>query len=841
MATPLSPPPSSPSRAERPPRERQRARRGAAEGRRIEIAGTVQGVGFRPWVYRLAHEIGVAGVVRNDGNGVTIETFGPAAALDAFLARLRREAPPAAHIRRLAWSAIAARDVTGFTIVESACTPAARPSIPPDLATCPACLAEVMDPRDRRHRYPFTNCTHCGPRFTVATGVPYDRPATTMAPFAMCPDCRREYEDPRDRRFHAQPIACPVCGPRLTLRAGDGAPLAVDDPLRAAATALTDGAIVAVQGLGGFHLACDATSEAAVARLRARKRREAKPFAVMVPDLAAARALATIGDDEATLLAGPERPIVLLPLRGERERAGAVRPHERTLAPSVAPGLDLVGLLLPYTPLHHLLLADAGRPLVMTSGNLAEEPIAWSVEEAVAKLGAIADLLLTHDRTIAAPCEDSVVRTVAGVPTLVRRSRGFVPRAVAVARPFPEPVLALGGDLKSVACLGTGDVAWLSPHVGDLGTPEALDALALTVERLQDFVGVRAAVVAHDPHPGYGSRRFARELPMRRRIEVQHHHAHVASCMAEHGIDGPVLGLAWDGTGWGPEASMPGRGTAWGGELLLVDLHAYRRLATLRPLPLAGGETALREVWRLALAALDDAFDGEPPLAALQLFRGLDPERVQAVRRQLATRVNAPLAHGAGRWFDAAGALVLALPQARYEGEAALRLERAATGLATAAPPYPFTVAVTAEPWQVDLRPTVRALVRDLVLGRAPATVAARFHATLAAAGESQLRAALREHPGLPVVLSGGCFQNPHLVAALEGRLPDVRVLRHRQVPPGDGGLALGQAAVAAALLRREAELEIASAPDDAMTALVGNRAHAVQRQEPVPAHAGEE
>ena len=774
-------------------------------GRRIAVEGTVQGVGFRPWVWRLAREQGLAGSVRNDGGGVVIEAFGSEPALDGFLARLRSEQPRAAEVRRLAWEPIEARAIDGFEILASGVAAARRPSIPADLATCPACLAEVMDPLDRRYRYPFTNCTDCGPRFTIALDIPYDRAATTMARFPMCPECAREYSDPADRRFHAQPNACPACGPRLAVLAADGARVPAEDPLCLAAAALSAGLVVAVKGLGGFHLACDATSEAAVGRLRARKRRERKPFAVMVADLAAADAVAVLGPDERRLLAGVERPIVLAPLRGGHP-----------LAPSVAPGSDLVGLLLPYTPLHHLLLAESGVPLVMTSGNLSDEPIAYRDVEAVARLGGIADLLLVHDREVAAPCEDSVARIVDGAPLLVRRSRGWVPRPLSLARAVSEPVLAVGGDLKSVACVAAGDSAWLTPHVGDLASPAALDELAAAVERLQRFLGVSPRIVAHDPHPGYHSRRWALSIPGARHVAVQHHHAHVASCLAEHGLAGPALGVALDGTGWGPD------GAAWGGELLLVEPGRYRRLATLRPLPLPGGETALREIWRLALAMLDDAFDGAPPLAAVPLLARLDPYRLAVVRRMLGRdggaaedpaphatasgapppgdRLNSPLAHGAGRWFDAVGAAVLDLPAVGFEGEAALALERAAAA-AGPAPPYPFVLRDGTTPWELDLRPMVRALVGELLDGRPAPWLAARFHATLGDAMAAAVRAAAAEHGALPVALTGGCLQNPLLARALSERLPDFRVLQHRSVPPGDGGLALGQAVVAAELL----------------------------------------
>ncbi|HET9555292.1 MAG TPA: carbamoyltransferase HypF, partial [Anaeromyxobacteraceae bacterium] len=601
------------------------------EGRRIALTGTVQGVGFRPFVYRLAHAAGVAGRVRNDAAGVTIEAFGSPAALDAFERRLRTEHPPAAVIETLERGPIPFEPVAGFEIVRSGPSAERRVALPPDLATCDACAREVADPADRRFRYPFTNCTDCGPRFTIALGVPYDRPVTTMAGFTMCPACAAEYADPLDRRFHAQPNACPACGPRLALLDPAGQPLP-GEPIAAAAAALRAGRVVAVKGIGGWHLACDATSPAAVARLRERKRREAKPLAVMVADLAAARALASPGAAEERLLASVERPIVLC-----RRRPGA------PLAPEVAPDSPLVGLLLPYAPLHHLLLAEAGRPLVMTSGNLSDEPIAFEDAEALRRLGEVADLFLGHDRPIASRCDDSVARVVAGRPLLLRRSRGWVPRPVRTRRRFERPVLGAGAQLKNAFCLARGDEATLGPHVGDLDGLETYAAYEAAVARLEAFLELRPEVVGCDLHPLYLSTRYAREraaalgAPL---VEVQHHHAHAAAAMAEHGLDGPVLALCWDGTGLGTD------GTAWGGELLLAEPGRFDRLATFRPLPLAGGDQAVRQPWRLALAALLDAFDGAPPLDGLALFRAVKPGDVAVVRRMIAAGVNAPAAHG---------------------------------------------------------------------------------------------------------------------------------------------------------------------------------------------------
>jgi hydrogenase maturation protein HypF len=765
---------------------------GPPEGRRIALTGTVQGVGFRPFVYRLAHEAGVTGRVRNDAGGVTIEAFGSAAALEAFVARLRTDGPPAAVIEALSAERIAPEPVAGFEIVASGGVAERRVAIPPDLGLCADCARELADRADRRHGYPFTNCTNCGPRFTIALGVPYDRPATTMAGFRMCADCTREYGDALDRRFHAQPNACPACGPRVALLDGSGAPSAAPgaaaDPIGALGRALAEGAVAAVKGIGGYHLACDATSSEAVRTLRLRKRREEKPLAVMVRSLDEARALAELGPAEEALLASVERPIVLC-----RRRPDA------PLAPELAPGSPLVGLMLPYAPLHPLLLAAAGRPLVMTSGNLSDEPIAFEDGEALRRLGPIAELFLVHDRPIASRCDDSVTRAVAGRPLVMRRSRGFVPRPVRLARRFRAPVLGAGAQLKNTFCLGRGDEATLGPHVGDLDDLETYASYEAAIARLEAFLAVRPELLACDLHPLYLSTRYAREraralgAPL---VEVQHHHAHAAAAIAEHGLDGPVLALAWDGTGLGAD------GTAWGGELLVVEQERgrFERLATFRPLPLAGGDKAVREPWRIALAALLDAFGEDAPVDALPVFRGVPPAELAVVRRMLAAGVNAPRAHGVGRAFDAAGALALDRPVARFEGQVALALDAAA---APGGAPYPFDVDAAAPVPELDLRATWRAVAGDLLAGRAAGEVSGRFHETLAEAGAALVRRAARERGRLPVVLTGGCFQNARLAEGILGRLGgSFEVYPHAQVPPGDGGIALGQAVVADAVAR---------------------------------------
>jgi len=561
------------------------------------------------------------------------------------------------------------------------------------------------------------------------------------------------------------------------------------DPVAAAGRALAADLIVAVKGLGGFHLVCDATSSLAVGRLRSRKRREEKPFAVMVADLAAAERLAVLLPQERALLASAERPIVLAPARADSP-----------LCAEVAPGSSLVGLLLAYTPLHHLLLAAAGRPLVATSGNLSEEPIAISNPEALRRLNGVADLFLLHDRPIESRCDDSVARLVSGKPVVLRRARGYVPRAVRLRHRMAQPVLACGAQLKNAPCVALGDAAYLGPHVGDLESLETCQAFDEAVGRLERLLGVEPRVVAHDLHPGYQSTRWALQRPALHHVAVQHHHAHVASAMAEHGLEGPVLGLAWDGTGDG------GDGTAWGGELLLATYGAFSRLATFRPLPLPGGDLAIREVWRLALVLLDDAFDGHPPLNVMPLFDGIEERRLLLVRRMVAARLQTPLAHGVGRYFDALGAIGLARPIARYEGQVAMEWNLAADP--GEGRPYPFALedGEGGSRLEVDLRPLVRALVADLLTGKALPEVAGRFHATLAAAAAAMVEKAAARHGRLPVVLTGGCFQNPLLAERVRAALaPRFTVHTHGEVPPGDGGLALGQALVADAVVRARA------------------------------------
>jgi hydrogenase maturation protein HypF len=749
-----------------------------ASGRRIAVQGTVQGVGFRPWVYQLARELQLAGTVKNGPEGVTIDAFGESAVLDQLISRMKAEFPPAARIEALAWEALEAEAPPGFEIIASDTTGHARASIPVDLAMCDACREEIRDPEARRFHYPFTNCTHCGPRFSIVRSIPYDRPNTTLAGFPLCAACRAEYENPLDRRFHAQPIACPECGPRLTWLDVVGREVS-GDAFENAVRCLEGGGIVAMRGLGGFQLVCDATNDASVFELRARKHREEKPFAVMVRDVEMAASLAVLTDEEIVLLTSPSRPIVVVG-----------RPLTPTLSPS-GERESSVGLFLPYTPLHELLLERLNRPLVMTSGNVSDEPMAVDTADALARLSGIADGFLTHDRPIATRTDDSVARIVAGAPMLLRRARGYVPDSLHSPIGFREPVLAVGGQMKNTFCIGNRELLTLGPHVGDLDDLPTFESYVEMISRLEHFLEVKAEVLAHDLHPDYQSTRYAMERPAHLRIGVQHHHAHVVAVMAEHRLEGPVLGVSFDGTGFGPD------GAAWGGEFLLADYGGYERLGTLRTMPLVGGERAIREAWRVTLAALDDAFDGAPPIDQLDLFTALTQREVLNVRQLLKSGFQVTPAHGAGRLFDAAAALILARPRATYEAQLAMALEHVARG---AAEPWPFELAPSA-PWQLDLRPMWRALVKDVLAGVAAPLLSARFHATLGAGTAAMVRALLEREGPRPVVLSGGCFANARLVDEVMTRLFDLDVHLPRRAPVGDGGLALGQAVVAAARL----------------------------------------
>jgi hydrogenase maturation protein HypF len=766
--------------------------------RTLLVEGVVQGVGFRPFVWRLATELGLAGRVRNAAGRVEVEAAGSAAALDALAQRLRTDAPPRARVERVTVlpldRAAAAHLPEVFQIDESVAATAPDRLFPPDIATCDDCLSELFDPTDRRYRYPFTNCTNCGPRATIIDELPYDRAQTTMRPFRLCEDCEREYRDPADRRFHAEPVACPACGPQLTWRV-TGAPSAsatAEAALAAAISALRSGQIVAVKGLGGYHLACDATNETTVRRLRDRKRRWAKPFAVMVRDLGAAEALCRVGALERQLLTGPARPIVLL------ESTGASR---RRVARSVAAGNRRLGVFLPYTPLHHLLLAHLERPLVLTSGNLADEPLATDDGDALSRLAGLADGFLAHDREIRARYDDSVTRVIAGRESVVRRARGYAPEPMPLPVPTPVPLLAVGAELKHTFTLARGTRAHVAPHNGDLEDLATHRAFTDGLAHLSRLLAIEPEVVVHDLHPEYLSTKHAMaRFPADRRIPVQHHHAHVASCAAEHGITGTFLGVAYDGLGMGDD------GTLWGGELLLADLRGYRRLARFARAPLPGGALAVRRPYRMALGYLYGAepFDDGPAglaaadEAAARFLSRLDPRETALVRTQIDRRLNAPVASSAGRLFDAAAALLGIRDVAEYEAQAAIELELAAGD--RRADPLPYALRRSDGLLVYDPRPTLAALLDS---GTSPGILAARFQATIAEVTR-ELLAASREQTGVRTVcLSGGVFQNRRLastvlrVLASDGFEPHI----NRQVPVNDGGVSYGQAAVAAARL----------------------------------------
>lgn len=780
------------------------------EARALVVEGVVQGVGFRPFVWRLATELGLAGAVRNAAGRVEIEAAGTPDALDAFARRLRTDAPPRARIERVTVAPSAGDPATlpiPFAIDDSVAAAGADRLFPPDIATCDDCLRELFDPADRRHRYPFVNCTNCGPRATIIDELPYDRDRTTMRSFPLCPACDAEYRDPSDRRFHAEPIACPACGPQLAWRP-TAAPAAVatgEAALDAAVAALRRGEVVAIKGLGGYHLACDAADDAAVRRLRDRKRRWAKPFAVMVRDLDAAGRLCRIGPAERVLLTAPTRPIVLLVAR---------RPGEPRLAPSVAAGNRRLGVFLPYTPLHHLLLAEMGRPIVLTSGNLSDEPLATDDDDARVRLAGLADGFLVHDREIRARYDDSVTRVVAGRESLVRRARGYAPEPVPLPVATPIPLLAVGAELKHTFTLARGGRAHVAPHNGDLEDLATHRAFTDGLAHLSRLLALEPEVAVHDLHPEYLSTKYALDRwPADRRVAVQHHHAHVVSCAAEHGITDPFLGVAYDGLGMGDD------GTLWGGEILRADLAGYTRLGRFGRAPLPGGALAVRRPYRMALGylfgaeAVGDA-EGiapgtngggpgmalDPDLLAPQLER-LDPREVGIVRTQVARGLNAPLASSAGRLFDAAAALLGLRDVAEYEAQAAIDLELAAGD--RAATPLAWRLARADGLLVYDPRPTLADLLEARAGGASPGLVAARFHAAIVEVTVAMLHDA-RARTGLRTVcLSGGVFQNRRLASGLVRRLgrEGFEPFVNRCVPCNDGGISYGQAAVAAARL----------------------------------------
>ncbi len=757
----------------------------------MRVQGTVQGVGFRPFAYRLAAELRLGGFVLNDSHGVLLEVEGSGDAVAEFLARLEREAPPLAV---LDWVRIEERPPAGdgaFRIARSPQGGIPDAPVTADSATCPDCLRELFDPHDRRFRYPFINCTNCGPRFTIVRGVPYDRPLTTMAGFEMCDACRSEYEDPADRRFHAQPNACPRCGPSVKLVGAGGRSAGDGDPLREAARALRGGAIVAVKGVGGYHLACVARDEDAVSALRARKHREDKPFAVMAPSVTAASRLAELGEPERGLLEGIQRPIVLAP-----------RLPNAPVASAVAPGAPELGLMLPYSPLHHLLLAELGTPLVMTSGNVSDEPIAYRDQDALARLAGIADLFLVHDRPIETRTDDSVVRMLAlgdrRQTTFLRRSRGYVPASVPLPPPgTPQPLLACGAELKSTFCLAKGDRAWVSHHIGDLENYETLRSFTDGIEHFRVLFAVEPEVVAHDLHPEYLSTKYALDRHGARLIGVQHHHAHLAACLAEHGAAGPAVGAIFDGTGYGTD------GTVWGGELLLGDAASFRRLGMLAPVAMPGGARAIRQPWRMACAWLCSAFAGSSaPAIPRTLSCSVDPGTWKAVCGLAATGLASPATTSMGRLFDAVAAIAGVRATVNYEGQAAIELEAACDP--GEHDRYEISLAAGDAGLVIDPRPAIRQVVDDVRAGVSRGVIAARFHNAVARVTVDACARLADAHGCELVALSGGVFQNRRLLEAVSSALSarGLRVLVPERLPINDGGIAYGQAVVAAARLR---------------------------------------
>lgn len=775
--------------------------RGAArhERREVVVRGIVQGVGFRPHVYLLAQRFGLAGWVRNEAEGVRIAVEGRPEALDLFLTALTDEAPPLARVDGVHWTPRPPQHDTAFTIELSRRGVERNALIAPDVATCEACRQELFDPSDRRYRYPFINCTNCGPRFTITLSVPYDRAATTMARFPICPACRAEYDDPRNRRFHAQPNACPVCGPRSRLLARAGDEVTVDDPVAEAARLLQSGAIVAIKGLGGYHLACDPLNEDAVRTLRERKVRQDKPFALMASDLQQVRLLCVVGEEEEALIAAPARPIVLLDHRASAPIAGEVAPRQRRL-----------GVMLAYTPLHYLLLHDVGGPLVMTSGNRSDEPIAYRDDEAREQLGDIADYFLTHNRPIHIRCDDSVVDVVNGAPSPLRRSRGYAPAPLRSAHRFTNRILACGAHLKSTFCLAKDQYLFLSHYIGDLESYQTVCSYRESIAHYERLFDVRPDLVAHDLHPDYLSTAYAVDraaqdgLPA---VGVQHHHAHLAACLVDNAVpwDEPVIGVAFDGTGYGTDR------TIWGGEFFTGSIASgFRRAAHLSTMPVPGGEAAIRHPWQMAIGALLTLYGDDTRSLPLALLQRVGERNVHLIERMVASGLNAPLTSSAGRVFDTVAAL-LAVPGSQYttyEGQAAIELESVADGCTDSG--YAFAVHEATDRDIIDTAPIIRGVVDDLLDHRPAPEIASRFHRTMAELVAAQCARVRAANSLSAVALSGGTFQNRLLLSQTLNLLQDMgfTVYRHRHVPANDGGIGVGQAALAQAVMGTAQEAE---------------------------------
>jgi hydrogenase maturation protein HypF len=744
----------------------------------IEITGMVQGVGFRPFVYNLAGRHSVRGWVVNNERGVLIDAESEDGNLESFIRDIGNLAPPLARIETLEVKYLDPLSYENFEIRKSEDAADKLALISPDVATCDQCLSELFSPQDFRYRYPFINCTLCGPRFTIIKDIPYDRHRTTMAPFPMCPICKKEYEDATNRRFHAQPNACPACGPSLKLIDRNGAAVP-GDPIEGTHDLLMQGCIVAVKGLGGFHLSCDARNVSAVFSLRSRKSREDKPFAVMCRDMDEVVSLCEVSKEEKALLLGRERPIVILK-----------RKNPSTVAPAVAPFRDSLGVMLPYSPIHHLLLQGPLKTLVMTSGNVSDEPIAYENEEALRRLNSIADYFLLHNREIHMRCDDSVIRVFDRNPYVVRRSRGYVPFPVKLAFPL-KSILACGGELKNTFCLTRGSYAFMSHHIGDLENLETLRSFEGGIEHLKNLFSIKPEVVAYDLHPDYLSTKYALSLPDVRKIGVQHHHAHIASVMAENGIEGDVIGVSLDGTGFGLD------GTIWGGEFLISNLTDFERLAHLQKIPMPGSSMAIKQPWRMAMVYLKEAFGERADTLEIDFVRRRDFLKWDILKRMIDKRLNSPLTSSMGRFFDAVSSLLSIRDKVHYEGQAAVELEMIAEhGVEEA---YGFQIQQGEKPWVIDLTDIVRGIVHDLMHRILPSHISGKFHSTIARLIlETCIR--IRSDKGLNrVALGGGVFQNMLLLSMVFEKLrgSGFEVFIHRQVPTNDGGISLGQAVIA--------------------------------------------
>ncbi len=751
---------------------------------RISVRGIVQGVGFRPFIYQLATRLGLSGWVCNTSEDVRIEIEGEPAVVNTFLEALRAQAPPRASIESITVSRHPPVNYSGFEIRRSVAEEGKYQLVSPDIATCPECRNDIFSPGNRRFRYPFTNCTNCGPRFTIIEDIPYDRPRTTMRAFTMCPDCQKEYDDPLDRRFHAQPNACPVCGPRLELLDAAGKSMSVTDCITETARRLKAGGIIALKGLGGFLLACDATSPGAVRELRRRKHRPFKPLAIMVESNEAAGEHCHLNEAEARLLETPASPIVLLPKKADSR-----------IAPEVAPNIDYLGVMLPYTPLHHLLLREAGLPLVMTSGNISEEPIAKDNDEALRRLRGIADYFLVHNRDIYARYDDSVTMVERDTPQILRRARGYAPYPVHLGFQSRQ-ILGCGAELKSTFCLTRDDYAFISQHIGDLENLETFEHFTSTIELYKKLFRIEPEIIACDMHPEYLATKFARELvaksPGLRLVPVQHHHAHIASGMADNGLTGPVIGVALDGTGYGTD------GAIWGGEFLVADYRGFTRLAHFEYLPLPGGALAIRKPYRTAIGYLLSLL-GEGALEGLPFIESVDKQEIELIKAQVARKINAPLTSSCGRLFDAVSALLGIRREVDYEAQAAVEMEALAARYPGERGAYPYSIIEQDGVSRVKLAGLFAGVLADMRRGTATGLIAARFHNTIARIVLESCKIILAKTGIKQAVLSGGAYQNRRLLRASTGLLEDAgfEVYTHRQVPCNDGGISLGQVAIA--------------------------------------------